>query len=216
MRKIIIVFILLLLIPITKVEGARCTYSEIARLKKIASNVNISYDYVENDSSVTFKVTLNNLNDEIYFIDQSNYRKYNYTRDELTISNYRSGQTIRYVFYATDPECSSEPLYTARVVLPTYNIYYKDEVCKGVENYSLCQKWSSHNLTYTDFVKKVNDYKNSLIVPEQPEEPTTPNELSLIQLIINFLLDYYIYIIAILSLALIGLLYIRKKDDIYS
>ena len=216
MRKIIVVFILLLLIPITKVEGAVCSYSEIARLKKIASNVTVSYDYIENNSSVVFNVTLNNLNDELYFVDQSNYQRYNYTEEELTISNYRSGQTIRYVFYATDPDCADTPLYTARVILPTYNQYYKDEVCNGIENYSLCQKWSSHNLTYTNFVQKVNEYKNSLNSPTIPVEPSMPIEVSITQLIVDFLLDYYIYIVIILLLALIGILSIRKKDDIYS
>ena len=216
MRKIIVVFILLLLIPITKVEGAVCSYSEIARLKKIASNVTVSYDYIENNSSVVFNVTLNNLNDELYFVDQSNYQRYNYTEEELTISNYRSGQTIRYVFYATDPDCDDTPLYTARVILPTYNQYYKDEVCNGIENYSLCQKWSSHNLTYTNFVQKVNEYKNSLNSPTIPVEPSMPVEVSITQLIVDFLLDYYIYIVIILLLALIGFLSIRKKDDIYS
>lgn len=216
MRKIIVVFILLLLIPITKVEGAVCSYSEIARLKKIASNVTVSYDYIENNSSVVFNVTLNNLNDELYFVDQSNYQRYNYTEEELTISNYRSGQTIRYVFYATDSDCTDTPLYTARVILPTYNQYYKDEVCNGIENYSLCQKWSSHNLTYTNFVQKVNEYKNSLNSPTIPVEPSMPVEVSITQLIVDFLLDYYIYIVIILLLALIGILSIRKKDDIYS
>lgn len=216
MRKIIFVFILLLLIPITKVEGAVCSYNEIARLKKIASNVTISYDYIENNSSVVFNVTLNNLNDELYFVDQSNYQRYNYTEEELTISNYRSGQTIRYVFYATDPDCTDTPLYTARVILPTYNQYYKDEVCNGVENYSLCQKWSSHNLTYTNFVQKVNEYKNSLNSPTIPVEPSIPVEVSITQLIVDFLLDYYIYIVIVISLALIGILFIRKRDNIYS
>ena len=216
MRKIIVVFILLLLIPITKVEGAVCSYSEIARLKKIASNVTVSYDYIENNSSVVFNVTLNNLNDELYFVDQSNYQRYNYTEEELTISNYRSEQTIRYVFYATDPDCDDTPLYTARVILPTYNQYYKDEVCNGVENYSLCQKWSSHNLTYTNFVQKVNEYKNSLNSPTIPVEPSIPVEVSITQLIVDFLLDYYIYIVIVISLALIGILFIRKRDNIYS
>lgn len=216
MRRIIVIFILLLLVPITKVEGARCSYSEIARLKKIASNVNVSYDYTESDSSVTFQITLNNLNEDIYFVDQSNYRQYKYSTDELTLSNYQSGQTIRYVFYATDPNCDDEPLYTARVVLPVYNQYYNDPVCNDVRDYSLCQKWSSHNLSYDEFVKKVNDYKNSLIVPEQPEEPPVADEVTITQLIVNFLLDYYIYIIAMLSLALIVFFTIRKKDDIYS
>ncbi len=217
MRKIIIIFVLLLLIPITKVEGAWCSFSEIARLKKIASNVNASYDYIENGTSVIFEVTLTNLNPELYFVDSTSSTQYNYTSDEIKISNYESGQTISYVFYPVDANCSDEPLYTVRVVLPTYNQYYRDEICEGIENYSLCQKWSSHNLSYATFVERVTNYKNSLIVPEPPiEEPPTPEEVTVVQLIVNFLLDYYIYIIIVLLLALACILAIRKKDDIYS
>ena len=216
MRKIIVVFILLLLVPITKVRGFGCSYSELARLKKIASNVNVSYDYTESDSSVEFTVNLVNLNEEIFFIDESNYRQYDYTANELNLSNYRDGQTIRYVFYATNPDCQGQPLYTARVNLPTYNQYYDDEVCTGVTEYSLCQKWSSHNLNYDDFVEKVTEYKNSFTTPDIPEENIDPVGVSIVQLIVNFLLDYYIFIIVVLSLALIFILSLRKRDDIYS
>ncbi len=216
MRKIIIVFILLLLVPITKVEGARCSYSEMARLKKIAANVNISYDYTVRNSSAIFTINLINLNEEMFFIDQSNYRQYDYTTNELNLSNYQGGQTIRYVFYATNPDCQEQPLYTIRVVLPTYNQYYGDEVCIGAEDYSLCQKWSSHNLNYDDFVEKVTEYKNSFIDPNDPGGEANPDGVSIIQLIVDFLLDYYIYIIAVLSLVVILFLAIRKRDDIYS
>ncbi len=215
MKKLIIVFVLLLLVPFSKVFAV-CDYNEIAKLKKMAANVTISYDYVETDSSVRFKITLNNLRDEMYFIDKLTYTQYDYQSEEQTISNYRSGQTVRYDFYSTDPECAEYPLYTARVVLPSYNQYYQDEVCIGASEYSLCQKWSSHNLSYDNFVKKVTEYKNSLVEPEEPVIEENPSgTITFVQLIINFLLDYYIYIIIVLSLGLIALLAIRKKDDIY-
>ena len=214
MRNIII-FVLLLLIPITKVNGS-CSYNEIVRLKKIASNINVSYDYIEKNSSVTFQITLNNLNEELYFIDLSNYKKYYYTKDEIKISNYKSGQTVKYAFYPAKSDCDEKSLHTIRIVLPTYNPYYKDDVCQGVENYSLCQKWSSHNLSYSNFVEKVNNYKSSLTVPVPPSIEEESNNVSYMQLFIQFLLDYYIVIIIILSLALIVILSLKKKDNIYS
>lgn len=216
MKKIFLVFILLLLIPITKVNGASCSYSELARLKQIASNVNFSYDYVENDTSAQFTVTLNNLNDEIYFIDQSTQRRYNYESDEITISNYIDGQTIRYAFYSTNSNCQDEPLYIIRVILPYYNSYYKDEVCIGAEDYDLCQKWYGHNLNHDEFVKKVTEYKNSLIDrTDPPNEEEIPNSVSFLQLITDFLIDYYVYIIIVFTLGLIAILAIRKKGDDY-
>lgn len=216
MKRIIIILVLILLVPSVKVRALSCSYNELARLKKIASNVNISYDYVEQDNNVTFTVTLNNLNKEIYFVDMTNYRTYNYENDEITISGYRSGQTVKYVFYSVNSRCEQEALYTARVSFPSYNQYYKDQVCEGIENFSLCQKWSSQNLSYESFLNKVNEYKNSLEVDDNVETPPTVNETPWVQLIVDFLLDYYIIIVIILALGLVGLYFLSKKDNVYS
>ena len=216
MKKIITILVLILLIPTVKVKALSCSYNELANLKKLASNVNISYDYIEQGNNVTFTVTLNNLNEKIYFVDMTDYRTYNYENDEITISGYRSGETVKYVFYATDSNCSKEALYTTRVSFPSYNPYYKDEVCKGIENYSLCQKWSSQPLSYENFLKKVNEYKEGLNQDDNEEQTPTVNEVSWIQLIVNFLLDYYIIIVVILALGLVGLYFLSKKDDVYS
>ena len=214
MKRIVIVFILMLLFPMVKVNGAGCDYSNLSRLKKIASNVNISYDYIEKNNDVTFNITLNNLNKEIYFVDLTNYRTYNYTKEEFVITGYQSGESIRYDFYSKD--CPSQVLASIRLNLPSYNSYYKDEVCKGVESYSLCQKWSSHNLSYEKFLERVTNYKNSLISEPEPLPEPTVNELSITQIIINFLLDYYVIILIVLILGLVGVYMLSKKDDVYS
>ena len=216
MKRIITILVLILLVPTVKVKALSCSYSELDKLKKIASNVNISNDCIEQDNNVTFTVTLNNLNEEIYFVDMTDYQTYNYENEELTISGYRSGQTVRYVFYATDSRCQQEALYTARVSFPSYNRYYQDQVCEGIENFSLCQKWSSQNLSYESFLNKVNEYKNSLNVDDNVEPTPVINETSWIQLIVDFLLDYYIIIVIILALGLVGLYFLSKKDDVYS
>ena len=215
MKRIIIILILILLVPTVKVKAISCDYNELARLKKLASNVNISYDYIEQDNDVTFTVTLNNLNDELYFVDMTDYQTYNYEKEEIKISGYRSGQTVRYVFYASDSSCQ-EALYTTRVSFPSYNPYYKDVICEGVENFSLCQKWSSQNLSYESFLNKVQAYKDSLKIDDNEEPTPTVSETSWIQLVIGFLLDYYIVIVIILALGLVGLYFLSKKDDVYS
>ena len=213
MKKIIRFLILLLLIPITKISALNCSYSEIADLKKLATNVNVTYDYVEKNNDAVFNIVLSNLNDKFYFIDSTNYKKYKYTKDEIKISGYKSGDSIKYNFYSS--QCNDEALYTLRINLPTYNKYYKDSLCKGIEDYSLCQKWSSHNLTYDKFVEKVSKYKESLNKENEKKDDEEIN-FTIIQIIIQFLLDYYLYFILFIVVLFIIKYIIRKKDNIYS
>ena len=212
MKKIIILFLLTLFFPI-KVEGYYCSFSEIARLKKIASNINISYDYKIVNDDALFEITLVNLNKELYIT--SDNRTYNYKSDVLKIDNYKSGTTVKFYVYPTDRDCSDELLRTINIVLPKYNSYYDDEICVGIENYSLYQKWSTHNLSYTEFVKQVNLHKESLnkdvIVDIKQEENS-----SVFNAIFQFLIDYYYIILIILIITSgIGIYIINKKSDIY-
>jgi len=215
MRKLIFVFFLTLLIPITKVDAVRCQYSELARLKKIASNINTSYDYVEGEYDALFNITLVNLNEDLYLVDKTTQKVYEYKKNEMTISGYPSGSLVQYEVYATSPECNENPLYTIRVSLPTYNYYYKDKLCKGIESYSLCQKWSTVNVNYKTFVNKVTEYKKTLSSEEK--ELPKEEEISILTIIVEFFLDYYLVILpSIIGVCLISIYFINKKDNIYS
>ena len=214
MKKIIFIFILMLLVPITKVKGFYCTYTEIAQWKKIASNVNYFYEYHENNGQVTFDITLVNLNKDIYFVDSTTEKKHEFIKSEIKLTGYNSGDTVIYTFYPVNEYCQDEPLYTMRINLPTYNQYYGDKICLGIENYSLCQKWSGHNLTYEQFVKKVGQYKESLKKEETDDEKEDAN--STLNYIIEFLVNYYYIFIIGFALIFIIIYVVRKKDNIYS
>lgn len=216
MKRIIFLLILLLIIPKVNVKALNCQFSEIARLKKIASNVNISYDYVEKNNSVVFKVNLINLHKDLYFVDETDNKIYNYSKNELTLSKYKSGQTVKYTFYSTNPDCP-DPLVTLRVVLPTYNEFYKDPVCVGAETYSLCQKWSSHGLSYDEFVSKVTKYKETLNEEQTDDKTEKVEQNSFINVLISLLTDYYIFIIIFFMILTISVIvYKRRNDNIYS
>lgn len=214
MKKIIIIFVLMLLIPIAKVKGFYCTYVEIAQLKKIASNVTYYYEYSEKNGEITFDITLVNLNKDIYFTDSTNNKKYEYTQNEIKLTGYKSGETVIYTFYPVNIYCQDESLYTMRITLPSYNPFYGDEVCKGLENYSLCQKWANHNLTYDQFVKKIEQYKNSIKEEEKDNDQEETNDA--FNYIIQFLVNYYYIIIIIFVLGFVGLYIVRKKDNVYN
>lgn len=215
MKKFFLVGLFLLLLPIMRIKAFYCRYSDISYLKKVASNINTSYDYVETTEGVTFSITLTNLNSELYLVDSLN-KRYDYKDNELTISGYHPGQTIQFKVYTTRQFCEKELLSTIRLTLPSYNPYYKDKVCSGLEDYNLCNRWSSHGLSYTDFVKRVNQYKQSLI-KEQPIEPEpVTQDNSIIQFIARLLVDYYYIILGIVIIGCsVGIYVMNKKNNTY-
>lgn len=217
MKKVIVIFFLTLLIPITSVSGYYCKYSEIAKYKGLAANISTAYSYQEKDNNVTFSITLVNLNEELYIVDTSSNKRYDYKMDEITISDYKPGQTIKYNVYATNENCSSDLLYTIRVNLPDYNPYYSDPLCEGLENYIYCKKWYKHNLSYKAFKDKVETYRKSLnrnITIE--EEIESSDENILLKLIIDLWINYYYIILLVIIIVCSIVIYnINKKSNIY-
>lgn len=217
MKKIIFMLILFL-IPVIGVEGFYCKYSDLAKYKGLASNINATYDYIETENGVTFSITLVNLNSYIYIVDTVDEKKYSFNgNNEITISGYSPGQTVKFKVYSTDSNCAKELLYTIRVVLPNYNSYYKDPLCNGVEEHIYCQKWSKNNISYEEFVKKINSYKDSLIKPPViEEEKNITEENVLLKMFLDFLLKYYyIILLTIIIICSIIIYKVNKKSDIY-
>lgn len=211
--KKIVVLIALLLLPISKINAFYCTNSEMTRYKRLASNINYSYDYIEQNDDVTFKITLVNLNSEVYLVDSNG--KYYYQDNEIVIDAL-DGQNISFKVYPRNNYCDTELLYTINITLPTYNKYYNDEICKDIQNYKLCQRWANINLNYEEFTKKVNEYKQSLIKEEPIVEEEKVEESLLDYIIYYFAKYYYVILIAIIVFASIGIYKSSKKDNIYS
>lgn len=215
MKKAICILFLLLFIPTYEVD-AKCMYSDIARLKKIASNVNFSYVYKIKADDAIFNVTLTNLTKDIYFVDMTNEKVYKNKTGEYTLKNYKSGSTVVYNFYSTNVECSDNVLYTIRISLPKYNEYYNNSICNDAREYSLCQKWSSHNLDYSTFLEKVSQYKIEKQKQEELQKQEVDND-SLFHYIIIFLTNYYYIILIVLGGTISIIAYVKnKRNSIYS
>lgn len=211
-------FILLgLFFIVTPVKAFSCSYEDLSYYKKLAANVNVSYDYEEIDGTVTFTTTVVNLQPDFYIIDETTGKQYDYTGKEIKITGYHSGQSIPYKIYTTRNNCEQETLFTIRLTLPTYNPYYQDEVCAGLTDYNLCSRWSSHGLTYESFVTKVKKYRESLNTepPSQPSEEEIPDN-SIVQMFMRFLGKYYyVFLILIILGSSIGIYKLNKKDNMY-
>ena len=210
MKKTIILMTLFILFPIS-CKALNCSYAEQAKLRKLASSVTASYDYVEENDNVTFNVTLTNITDEMYIRDTIKNIDYHFNgSSEITINGYDAGTNVKYLIYPTKEGCTVSYLASKYVNLPYYNKYYKDALCEG-KNYSICSKWQKVTLSYDEFVKTINEYDKK---NDNKEEEIKEENDNIFDLISKFIFDYYIYILGggLLIFILISLL-TRKKDD---
>lgn len=211
MKRILLIICVLLLAP--KVAFARsktsCDYTLLANLKKLASNINVTYTYYIKDNEAYFDVTLTNLQENIYFTDNFN-RTYYYNNTlggVITIPGYRSGK-VTFTFYSNDSECLNEKLSVKYANLPYYNSFYNYEECKGIEEFSLCQKWSKSNYGYDEFRERTNKYKQS-----KNNSEVNNNEIiskNWFEKIVDLYLSYYYIITPLFILAVLGIMYSIK------
>lgn len=211
MKKIILFFVLLL-IPIG-VDAYYCDYDAYNRALKKASNVNIMSDYEIIEDVAVFNIKIYNLESNQYVIDEKNGIRYNYSEaidGVLTIHNITVPMVYKFGIYSHENFCDTNALATLYAEIPTYNKFYKDDACKGIENYKLCQKWSSINMTYDEFKKGVSEYKNSLIKEEEKIEEYK----GIYEIIFDFYLKYYYLLLpGIIVVGVISIIVIKKKEN---
>ena len=213
MKKIWL-FILMLILPVSVFARAntKCDYSLVSKLKKYASNVNIIYDYKIENNEAIFTVTINNLVPEIYILDEVTGTSYYYdntNNGELVIPGIKNVKKLKYKVLSRNGECANELLLTHYITLPVYNKFSTDPLCEGIENYKLCYTFLDTDITYEEFKKKVEAYKNK--EEEKPdEEKVKTTKKSDWDKFLDFMLKYGVYIVALLAI-LITFISVRRS-----
>jgi len=211
MKKLLLVLILFVLYPIQS-KALMCNNESKVKYSEMAKNISVNYEYQEVDNDVIFNIKITNIPETFIIEDVRNHKTYNYSSSELVIPNVSKNTSYKFNVLKDDQFCSWEIFYTHYINIPAYNYYYKDEVCKGIEDYKLCNKWLNINLSYDEWKNKVIEYKNSL---NQDDDIIRDEKgKSILDIIIDFYLDWYYLIlpsIIIISLASIYL-YNRKHD----
>lgn len=213
MKKISLILIFIITF-ITSIQdyNAACTYTRISNLKKIAANVDITYTYKISDNKATFDITVANMTNDIYLYDSFSDKKYIKT-GEFVINDFNDGTKYRFFIKSNDKNCKDEVLLTKYITLPKYNPYYGDPICKGIESYELCQRWGAFNIgSYKEYKSKIEKYKASIAKNEVVQEKK--KEMNIKEVILNFLLEYYVYILlGVIAICLILIYYLKKKDS---
>lgn len=210
-RKLKFLLILLLCLFPVNIKAA-CTTSDKARLKKIVANINTSYDYEMVNNSAVFSIKFSNLNSDVYFKDQlGNYYTQYDINHELVLNNFSDGKSYTFTFYGKNI-CKDENIGTLYVTTPTYNPYYQLSVCDDAKEFELCQKWVSHSLSRSEFIKKVNEYKNK---EEIIDNSIANKTISIIDLTMSFIRMYGLYILIGIVVIIIIVKFIRYKKDTF-
>lgn len=213
MKKIYL-FILMLVLPITVFARAKtgCNYSLLSKLKKYASNVNIVYDYKIVNNEAYFNITINNLVPDIYVLDETSGKTYNYSSSnngELVISDVHGVQKLKFKIISSNAGCNDETLLTSYVTLPVYNKYSTDPLCDGLDNYKLCYTFLDTGLTYEEFKENVEAYRNRK--PAEEEEPVNSEHVKTEwEKFLDFMMKYGIYIMAGLAI-IITIISVRRS-----
>ena len=191
-----------------------CEYSVVSNLKSLVSNVNISYTYEIRNNDAYFNVTLNKIPKDVYFIDTKTNAKYYYsdTADgEITIKEYNNVTDGQYRFMIYNGICDGVKLGTKYYKFPKYNKIYNSEICKGIENYSLCKKWSKDNYSDDEKINKIKEYKSS--EKEDVEKSEIKYEKDTISKIVEFYIKYYYLFLPIIIFICVIIMFISRKKN---
>lgn len=211
--KLSAIVFLLLMLPIHVFAADDCDVSTKAKLKQLASNINISYVPNEINNTVTFTATINNVYPglKIYSVITKGWFDHSNGIDNqntIVMSGLNPGMSYRLDVYSENLDCGEEALSVYYITLPDYNSFYKDPLCKGIEDYKLCGKWEKHTLTHEQFTKEIDRYKQSLNKNEEKAE-----EKELKNPILSFITQYYYIFIGVVIIVGAYVAYIRNKKD---
>ena len=219
MKKIIFCIISLSFLFPFSVNAYSCNETQISRYEQLANQIQTTFEYNETDDGLIFDILFHNVYKDFEVVD---YYTYDYlityennNNTGITIaSDYLPGKTYKFSILNNGKLCDMEIIREITVTTPNYNKYYKDPVCSDVSSFELCQKWANiGNVSYDNFVKSVNQYKEENQSDEIIIDDVINNDLG--DNIRNFFAKYYMYIIIVLLIIVSLIMHLinrRNKD----
>ncbi len=179
-KKIVLFFFLIVLNPLL-ISAEDCNSTELSKLKAYANSTEIKYfhvdDYTPTEEDMNFGtvdiynlfyISINNLLNNFYVVLDDTGMILSYDKS-LNVPNVAKsgylvgGREYKLSFYAhANDSCNAKPLLTKTITLPSFNYYSLDPLCKGLEDYKLCNIWYAGDITRDEFVSKITNYKEGL------------------------------------------------------
>ncbi|MBQ8891454.1 MAG: hypothetical protein IJ068_01150 [Bacilli bacterium] len=182
MRKIKYMLGLCLFFTVLNVKAIdACTSEEMSRLKELANNVEIKYDYelfddeYEDDNGNTvntenkfaqYKFTVLNTNDDLriaYSIGNESEKKT--TKEAIENEIFNEGDHLRFAIYArTKNLCIDKILRTVDIKLSYYNNWYSEneEKCEEYKEFKYCKQFLEKNVDKDTIEKEFKKYSQDV------------------------------------------------------
>lgn len=151
--------IMLFLMCITNTY-ATCTKEEIENFKKIEDEYTVKYEFDKNTK--TYTIYFKTPEPEKYRFQIYSEKKLECTKPEDNVSkciNFPPEEYDVEIIGATN-SCK-DVLKTINLKLPEYNKFSDDPLCKGIEEFVLCNPTYNKEIDYETFVSRVNTYKKT-------------------------------------------------------
>ena len=218
MKKKLILFILICLLFVTKLVKAEnaCSAQALNELKTAASNLTINYEeYVGDKTYLDIKIY--NLTPDMYVRGTNDNNHYNYDLygnkllpdGSVTVRQEVANVVVNYTFdiFVYSGPCTGEKLRTLNISVPKYNYNSQLEICDGVEDYYLCQKYTTVDFSNIDVNEQIHKYRNKL---NQTTNSSTQKEKS--KSSVNY---KYVFLFLLIGIGIVLTIIVvkKRKDD---
>ena len=216
--RYVIVTLLLFLFITPKVNASMCSKSDMLRVKGDANTVKITYEHVlaneQGDVSGLFNLLITGLTEDLVLVEEATGRTYSSNSNVdgvITIKNIQGNNFVFKLFY---PNCDNKLMRTIKFSLPKFNFYSLHESCKNIteDDLEICNMWYQGELDDNIFNKKMEEY----LKLKEEKTKQAKKENTFFKQIINFLVNYYLYIISTIVLIVIitVVIIIKRKRSI--
>lgn len=201
MKKLFLILgLFLTFFPIVKAYP--CSKEQTSRYEKLARQIQATYDYRETNDGIVFDITFHNVHSELYIADYDTFDyhvKYIADNGIILAEGYLPSDNYTFKVLNVKSRCNTQIIRNISITLPYYNSYSTDPLCKGISEFSLCQKWVNFgNLTEKEFKKSVEEYRKEKekvgLTDRFLEEKTAWDKIR------DFVAEYYIYIVIFIVL----------------
>ena len=196
-----VIFALICMCVTPLITHAECDYQRLAELSRLASNVQLSYTYSEENG---FQITMTNLTNDLY---ATNIYGQRIDGGAERVFEAVSG-SYNYDIYSNDPNCRGDKLLTKYVSTPSPNRFYQFDECKKYPNFKYCQLWLNTAIDISQFREEFNKYETSLIQKNTNEV----SNLNVLDEILLFVKDHsfiFIFGFSIMLLLVVTIIMIR-------
>ncbi len=205
--------LIVIIFSCNRVYASECSNEDRVRLQKFADNITYTLEEYEENGEKYFKVIFTGLSKEIrIYSDRRRFYYYNFSDnlfDEVDLKVY-PGKIYQFTINGVNT-CKYNDFRTITINIPNYNPYYSDEVCKNTREYKLCQKWTTIDMSYEEFVSKVTKYKKKQqeVIDDNPISENATNNFNFLDIYDKYYWPTFIGLICLLILLII--LWIRQN-----